>query len=68
MPKATKSPTKSLRTKISPKILLEVDELVLTNRVKSPHVKGKPYAAEWLWGLTKHPKTRHLFKDEVVNG
>ena len=48
---------------ITPAILLQVDKLVFAKRDKgTPHVKGTPYAAEWLAAFMAHPKTAKLFK------
>mgnify|MGYP001458463697 CR=1 FL=1 len=67
MAKAKASKLKSLREVITVEILHEVDEMVIKQRAKTPHAKGKPYSAEWLWAFTRHPLTRQMFKDEVTN-
>ena len=65
MPKAKNLPP--LREMITFTVLKEVDQMVFAQRDKGAHKKDSPYSAEWIWALTKHPKTRHLFKDEVLN-
>ena len=57
----------ALRTILNKKVLLEVDRMVFSAREARPlrHVKGEPYAAEWLSALSRHPKTRHLFREDV---
>ena len=62
-----KAKLKSLREVITVEILHEVDAMVIKQRDKTPHKKGKPYSAEWLWAFTKHPLTKQMFKDEVTN-
>lgn len=62
-----KAKLKSLREFITVEVLHEVDQLVLRQRAKTPHIKGKPFSAEWIWALTSHPKTRQMFKDEITN-